>query len=76
MAKERKYRGDVPLHDKYGPEAKHAVEAEALIPTTKHEEEIVRGLELGLPGAESIKDKRIPTFSRGELPTSPGSTRL
>jgi agmatinase len=68
MAKERKYRGEVPLHDRYGPEAKYAVEAEALLPTTKHEEEIARGLQLGLPGADSIMDRRIPTFSRGELP--------
>jgi agmatinase len=35
--------------------------------TTKYEEEIARGLELGLHGAASIKDRRIPTFSRGEL---------
>ena len=68
MAEEMKYRGNVPLHNQYGPEAKYAVEAEALLPTTKHEEEIARGLELGLPGADSIKDRRIPTFSRGELP--------
>ena len=68
MAEKSKYKGKVPLHDKYGPEAKYAVEAEALLPTTKHEEEIARGLELGLPGADSIKDRRIPTFSRGELP--------
>ena len=68
MAEEMKYRGEVPLHNQYGPEAKYAVEAEALLPTTKHEEEIARGLQLGLPGADSIKDRRIPTFSRGELP--------
>lgn len=43
MAQERKYRGEVPLHDNYGPEAKYAVEAEALLPTTKHEEEIGMG---------------------------------
>ena len=41
---------------------------EAGLPTTKWEEEVARGLELGLPGADSIVDKRIPTFSRGELP--------
>ena len=58
----------MPLHDHYGPEAKYAVEAEAQLPTTKWEEEIARGLELGLQGADSINDKRIPTFSRGELP--------
>lgn len=68
MTEERKYRGEVPLHNQYGPEAKYAVESEALLPTAKYEEEIARGLELGLPGADSIKDRRIPTFSRGELP--------
>jgi agmatinase len=68
LAEERKYRGEVPLHNQYGPEAKYAVEAEALLPTTKYQEEIARGLEIGLPGADSIKDRRIPTFSRGELP--------
>jgi agmatinase len=68
MPSEHKYKGEVPLHEHYGAEAKYAVEAEALLPTTKHEEEIARGLELGLPGADSIKGRRIPTFSRGELP--------
>jgi agmatinase len=56
------------VHENYGPEAAFAVRAEAGLPTTKWEEEIARGLELGLPGADSIVDKRIPTFSRGELP--------
>ncbi len=41
---------------------------EARIPTTKHDAEVARGLEIGLPGASSIEDKSIPTFSRGELP--------
>jgi agmatinase len=41
---------------------------EATIPTTHAEAEIARGLALGLPGASSINDKTIPTFSRGELP--------
>ena len=65
---QHEYRGEVPLHENYGPEARYAVESEALLPTTKWDEEIARGLELGLPGADSIVDKRIPTFSRGELP--------
>ena len=56
------------LHDRYGPEARRAVEAEAGLPTTRWEEEVARGLELGLPGADSIVDRSIPTFSRGELP--------
>ncbi|MEX2374136.1 MAG: agmatinase, partial [Dehalococcoidia bacterium] len=68
------YRGEVPLHENYGPEARYAVEAEALLPLTKHEQEIARGLELGLPGADSLVDKRIPTFSRGELPHFAGIT--
>ncbi|KAL3789687.1 hypothetical protein HJC23_003888 [Cyclotella cryptica] len=42
--------------------------AEAEIPLTKFHEEIAKGLELGLPGASSITDKTISTFSRGELP--------
>ncbi len=68
MTGNHEYRGEVPLHDRYGPEARYAVEAEALLPTTRWEEEVARGLEFGLPGADSIVDKRIPTFSRGELP--------
>ncbi len=39
-----------------------------MLPTTRADEEIVCGLELGLAGADSIVDKRVPTFSRGELP--------
>ena len=62
------YRGEVPLHNNYGPEARYAVEAEALMPTTKRDEEVRWALEMGLPGADSIVDKTIPTFSRGELP--------
>jgi agmatinase len=56
------------LHQNYGPEARYAVAREAELPTTAWEREVERGLELGLPGADSIVDKRIPTFSRGELP--------
>ncbi len=59
---------DSTLHERYGPEARAAVAAEARLPTTKWEEEVSRGLELGLAGADSIVDRRIPTFSRGELP--------
>jgi agmatinase len=59
---------DPNLHGHYGPEARYAVEAEATMPTTKFEEELARGLELGLQGADSIVDRNIPTFSRGELP--------
>ena len=45
-----------------------AAQKEASIPLTNHEAEIQHGLKMGLPGASSIDDKTIPTFSRGELP--------
>ena len=41
---------------------------EADLPTTVWEQEVKKGLEFGLPGASSIEDREIPTFSRGELP--------
>jgi agmatinase len=59
---------DQASQDRSGPEARKALEAEANLPTTKWDEEVARGLELGLRGANSIVDKRIPTFARGELP--------
>ena len=45
-----------------------AILKEQDLPSTKWDEELKRGLELGLPGASSIEDRTIPTFSRGELP--------
>ena len=51
-----------------GPEARYAVEAEAALPQTKYEQEIAWRLEVGLPAADSVVDRSIPTFSRGELP--------
>lgn len=45
-----------------------AMHREADLPRKRWEEEVARGLRLGLPGADSIQDKSIPTFSRGELP--------
>lgn len=53
---------------RHGKEAKYALEAEANLPTINLEKEKVWALEIGLPGAESLRDKSIPTFSRGELP--------
>lgn len=41
---------------------------EAELPHNKWDEEEKRCLELGLQGADSIEDKSIPTFARGELP--------
>ncbi|CAM9215938.1 unnamed protein product, partial [Hapterophycus canaliculatus] len=45
-----------------------AAQAERDLPTTVHDKEVEKGLEHGLPGASSIVDRTIPTFSRGELP--------
>src|SRR3989440_3584673 len=59
---------DGSLHDNYGPEARYAVQREADLPTTKWDEEVARGLEVGLTGADSVVDRHIPAFSRGELP--------
>lgn len=45
-----------------------AQQVEAGIPTRRHEEEVERSLEYGLPAAESINDRSLPTFARGEIP--------
>src|SRR6201998_678874 len=55
-------------HSHYGPEAPPAVEVRGTFRLSASQREIARGLELGLPGADSIVDRTIPTFSRGELP--------
>ncbi|MGQ9368715.1 agmatinase family protein [Azospirillum sp. ST 5-10] len=45
-----------------------AAMAEADIPTARWEEELKRNLENGLSAADSVEDRTIPTFARGELP--------
>lgn len=45
-----------------------AANKEGTLPTTRHDEEIQRNLRLGLEAAESIGDRTISCFSRGELP--------
>jgi agmatinase len=49
-------------------EAQQALEKETRLPLTGWQQEVDRGLELGLEAAQSIRDRSIPTFSRGELP--------
>jgi agmatinase len=66
--------GHFHVHDRHGPQARQALEREAALPTAKWDEEVARGLELGLQGAASLTDRRIPTFSRGELPHYAGIT--
>jgi agmatinase len=49
-------------------EAERALERETRLPLTGWQQEVSKGLEFGLEAAESIGDRTIPTFSRGELP--------
>ncbi len=57
-----------PDFDKMQTRGWKAAEAEAKIGDTRWQQELKRGLEHGLPGADSIGDRTIPTFARGELP--------
>ncbi|MBD2017687.1 agmatinase [Microcoleus sp. FACHB-53] len=52
----------------YPTQAQRALELEARLPKTGWQQEVSKGLEYGLEAAESIRDRSIPTFSRGELP--------
>lgn len=49
-------------------EAQKALQREAQLPLTGWQQEVQDGLDYGLEAAESIKDRSISTFSRGELP--------
>jgi len=51
-----------------GEEGRQALEREARLPLTGWQQEVDQGLRLGLDAADSIVDRRISTFSRGELP--------
>ena len=57
-----------PDFDKMQARGWKAAEAEAKIGDTRWKAELERGLKNGLPGADSIGDRTIPTFARGELP--------
>ena len=49
-------------------EAARALALEQRLPLTGWQQEVDQGLRYGLEAAESIVDRRISTFSRGELP--------
>jgi agmatinase len=57
-----------PDFDKMQARGWKAAQAESTIGDKKWQAELERGLANGLPGAESITDRSIPTFARGELP--------
>jgi len=49
-------------------EAQRALDKERQLPLTGWQQEVDQGLEYGLEAAQSINDRTISTFSRGELP--------
>ncbi|MEA3024552.1 MAG: agmatinase, partial [Alphaproteobacteria bacterium] len=57
-----------PDFDKLATQGWKALEAEGRLPESGWRKEQQWALDMGLPGADSIVDKSIPTFSRGELP--------
>ncbi len=57
-----------PDFDKIQARGWKAAIAEADLPDQRWKEEQARSLKLGLSGAQSIEDRTIPTFARGELP--------
>jgi agmatinase len=57
-----------PAAEAAGQEGLRALEMEARLPLTGWQQEVDQGLRYGLEAAESIVDRRISTFSRGELP--------
>ncbi len=63
---ERRYHH--PSYDKLNSQGWRAVEAEGKLSGKGWAKEVKWSLDMGLPGADSITDKSIPTFARGELP--------
>ena len=57
-----------PDFDRMNTEGWKALEAEDKIPEKAWRKEQQWALDMGLPGAECLTDKSIPTFARGELP--------
>ena len=63
-----------PRSDAWNAEGSWAQRAEELLPTSRLQEENDRSLAHGLEAAESIGDRSISTFVRGELPHFAGET--
>ena len=63
---ERRYHH--PTYEKLNSQGWRAVEAEEKLSGKGWTKEVKWALDMGLPGADSINDKSIPTFARGELP--------
>jgi agmatinase len=57
-----------PDFDRMATQGWKAVEAEGRLSSDRWRKEQQWALDMGLPGAECLTDKSIPTFARGELP--------
>ena len=68
-------RSHHPSYEKLNSLGWKAIEAEGKLPGEGWRKEQQWALEMGLPGAESLSDRTIPTFPAGNCPTSPASTR-
>lgn len=69
LASERHFRrAHHPSYEKLKSHGWKMAEAEGRLPGEGWRKEQRWAIEMGLPGAESLEDKTIPTFARGELP--------
>ena len=68
MTEQSPFRSPGNNENEYQTEAQQALEKERQLPLTGWQQEVDAGLEYGLEAADSIKDRTISTFSRGELP--------
>ncbi len=64
----RSVRHHHPDYDKLRTQGWQAVDAEGRLSSDGWKREVAWALEMGLPGADSLEDRSIPTFSRGEAP--------
>ncbi|MFP5282676.1 MAG: agmatinase family protein [Actinomycetes bacterium] len=59
---------DATEEDRVDREGHRAQQAEERLPDRRWREEVERGLAYGLAAADSITDRTLPTFARGEIP--------
>jgi agmatinase len=64
----RRIRRHHPDFDKMATQGWQSLEAEGKLPSAGWRKERQWALDMGLPGADSLTDRDIPTFARGELP--------
>ncbi len=73
-AQAERVRRHHPDFDRQASQGWKALEAESKLPENGWRKEQRWAIDMGLPGAECLTDKTIPTFARGELPHFAGST--